>query len=513
VREADPSDDDIAAVSEVEANQREDRKQEKDPSGNEFAAILNMFFQSSTTAKPIPQETMDSADAKSASVITDITSEASSGSDPLAGLTSDSAAKSTFGNATKAADATAVSGAVAAGQSEEQLTVANALTTVDTSAIKTSLTESANAVEPGSAANLPNAMSSQDTLFTQPVSLPENIAAAAQTGHLANNNSQYVATTDAAAVTTTESTLFIAEPLAADLPDERDEVSRQIAAVLAQEDRPTRPVVSAPAQTQPLVTQGSVPLVSSERNSVVTPQLAADTAPAIAMVEEATASPQVAPTTAALTAPLWNQQQNSGEGTNSRQRPKDQQSADIDAVASNSSRGPEAGSSVAGTVRSSAPADFAETVSAELRQPLSSQVSQAVLTHLERIETQDADILTVRLDPPELGELVIELSKSKEGLSVRVTAREAVTMDMLLARGAEIEAQLRGDKMDLNSLEFLSPSSMNDNTSQQRHHTGPDYQPQIQTERRSDRRILSTLQDSRTVNAATETPHALSFRA
>jgi hypothetical protein len=86
-------------------------------------------------------------------------------------------------------------------------------------------------------------------------------------------------------------------------------------------------------------------------------------------------------------------------------------------------------------------------------------------------------------------------------------------MDMLLARGAEIEAQLRGDKMDLNSLEFLSPSSMNDNTSQQRHHTGPDYQPQIQTERRSDRRILSTLQDSRTVNAATETPHALSFRA
>ena len=35
-----------------------------------------------------------------------------------------------------------------------------------------------------------------------------------------------------------------------------------------------------------------------------------------------------------------------------------------------------------------------------------------------------------------------------------MTAREAVTMDMLFARGQEIESQLRGQHMNLKSLEF-----------------------------------------------------------
>ena len=50
--------------------------------------------------------------------------------------------------------------------------------------------------------------------------------------------------------------------------------------------------------------------------------------------------------------------------------------------------------------------------------------------------------------------MTIELSKTLEGLAVRVTAREAVTMDMLFARGQEIESQLRGQHMNLKSLEF-----------------------------------------------------------
>lgn len=77
------------------------------------------------------------------------------------------------------------------------------------------------------------------------------------------------------------------------------------------------------------------------------------------------------------------------------------------------------------------------------------------MEHIERNGVRSNDTLSVRLDPPELGEMTIELSKTNEGLAVRVTAREAVTMDMLFARGQEIESHLRGQQMNLKSLEFL----------------------------------------------------------
>ena len=77
------------------------------------------------------------------------------------------------------------------------------------------------------------------------------------------------------------------------------------------------------------------------------------------------------------------------------------------------------------------------------------------MAHFERNGARSNDTLSVRLDPPELGEMTIELSKTHEGLAVRVTAREAVTMDMLFARGQEIESHLRGQQMNLKSLEFL----------------------------------------------------------
>ena len=99
--------------------------------------------------------------------------------------------------------------------------------------------------------------------------------------------------------------------------------------------------------------------------------------------------------------------------------------------------------------------DLATSISGEMRQPLSNQVSQAIMEHIERNGVRSHDTLSVRLDPPELGEMTIELSKTLEGLAVRVTAREAVTMDMLLARGQEIESHLRGQQMNLKSLEFL----------------------------------------------------------
>ena len=159
--------------------------------------------------------------------------------------------------------------------------------------------------------------------------------------------------------------------------------------------------------------------------------------------------------------------------------------------------------------------DLTSSMTSEMRQPLSSQVSRAVMEYIERRTTADSDTITVRLDPPDLGEMVIELSKSKEGLSVRVTAREAVTMDMLLARGSEIETQLRGEKMDLRSLEFLSPDMMNGGAFQGQ--TSQDstsrFDQPVGIQRRTFRNISATQIATGAVNRTGDSQHSLNFRA
>jgi hypothetical protein len=159
--------------------------------------------------------------------------------------------------------------------------------------------------------------------------------------------------------------------------------------------------------------------------------------------------------------------------------------------------------------------DLTSSMTSEMRQPLSSQVSRAVMEYIERRTTADSDTITVRLDPPDLGEMVIELSKSKEGLSVRVTAREAVTMDMLLARGSEIETQLRGEKMDLRSLEFLSPDMMNGGAFQGQ--TSQDstsrFDQPVGIQRRTSRNISATQIATGAVNRTGDSQHSLNFRA
>ena len=117
--------------------------------------------------------------------------------------------------------------------------------------------------------------------------------------------------------------------------------------------------------------------------------------------------------------------------------------------------------------------NLATSISSEMRQPLSNQVSQAIMEHIERNGVRQNDSLTVRLDPPELGEMTIELSKTHEGLAVRVTAREAVTMDMLFARGQEIESHLRGQQMNLKSLEFLHADTSGNQFSQGQQQSDP----------------------------------------
>lgn len=159
--------------------------------------------------------------------------------------------------------------------------------------------------------------------------------------------------------------------------------------------------------------------------------------------------------------------------------------------------------------------DLTTSVTSEMRQPLSSQVSRAVMEHLERRTTAESDTITVQLDPPDLGEMVIELSKSKEGLSVRVTAREAVTMDMLLARGSEIESHLRGEKMDLRSLEFLSPDMMNGGAFQGQ--TSQDstsrFDQPVGTPRRTSRSSTGTQMTTGSTARTGDSQHALNFRA
>jgi flagellar hook-length control protein FliK len=138
----------------------------------------------------------------------------------------------------------------------------------------------------------------------------------------------------------------------------------------------------------------------------------------------------------------------------------------IGGTQTNSDAARTAAAGATGATTAISPSEFTSTTTNEVRQPLSSQVSQAVLEHFENQSAQKSDALTVRLDPPELGEMVIEISRANDGLAVRVTAREPVTMDMLLARGREIEVQLRGGKMDLSSLEFLSPGMSGGGSSQ-----------------------------------------------
>lgn len=216
-----------------------------------------------------------------------------------------------------------------------------------------------------------------------------------------------------------------------------------------------------------------------------------------------------------ITDQLWMQQPGSDADRGSGQTSSGESDQTMGRLASASSSGADGTKhSPSGTIAFTLP-DLTTSVTSEMRQPLSSQVSRAVMEYLERRTTAESDTITVQLDPPDLGEMVIELSKSKEGLSVRVTAREAVTMDMLLARGSEIETQLRGEKMDLRSLEFLSPDMMNGGAFQgqtPQDSTSRFDQP-AGTQRRSSRNISATQISTGTTSRPGDSQHALTFRA
>ena len=91
--------------------------------------------------------------------------------------------------------------------------------------------------------------------------------------------------------------------------------------------------------------------------------------------------------------------------------------------------------------------------------PLTTQVLTALVQNLSTVINETPNSLTLRLDPPELGEVDVEFTRSDEGVAVRVTARESVTMEMLLSRGGEIERMLRNQDADMVKVEFSSPDS------------------------------------------------------
>lgn len=159
-------------------------------------------------------------------------------------------------------------------------------------------------------------------------------------------------------------------------------------------------------------------------------------------------------------------------------------------------------------------ADFNTQTSSELREPLSSQTARAIVHHFETHKAEDNETLTVRLDPPELGELTIELSRTRDGLAVRVTAREAVTMDMLLARGNEIERHLKNQNVDVATMEFASSGMMNQQSSRQNGSRQTQEDLLVESSRRLSRTAVENTSNGRRDPGSTQdSSRALSFRA
>jgi len=103
----------------------------------------------------------------------------------------------------------------------------------------------------------------------------------------------------------------------------------------------------------------------------------------------------------------------------------------------------------------------------ESRVPISQQVVSIVREHLVEITRHGDSSLAFRLDPPELGELLVRVSRSDEGLALKVTVREPVTLEMLLSRGHQIESGLRGESVDLSELSFQLADHQSSSSEQQ----------------------------------------------
>lgn len=91
--------------------------------------------------------------------------------------------------------------------------------------------------------------------------------------------------------------------------------------------------------------------------------------------------------------------------------------------------------------------------------PMTSQVLVAMVQNLSVIKEQTSGSLTLRLDPPELGEIEMRFRQSEQGVELRLTARAPVTLQMLLSRGDEISRVLSGLDIDFSRVEISGDDS------------------------------------------------------
>lgn len=117
------------------------------------------------------------------------------------------------------------------------------------------------------------------------------------------------------------------------------------------------------------------------------------------------------------------------------------------------------------------------------QQNLAAKASQQIATHVSAEMTAIASAstsnleqtLTVRLDPPELGEVIVRLKKSEGGLLMRVTAIEETTQTLLQLNQSELMEAMGEQSGDV-TLEFSNDSDANDS---------PDFNEQAEAIRRT----------------------------
>ncbi len=300
-------------------------------------------------------------------------------------------------------------------------------------------------------------------------------------------------------------TTFISADFASDrnatVPVERDELTRQIEQMIARSIEPTG---NSTATVDSGVVEFSIALPDSVDLTTTLPEpnntsAVADPGPVDFVNVEEIGLPAQS-----------HRQQGGAESSLNQSDDQESPSSRIQSAATlNTSSSASAWSQASGIAST-----LTSSVQAEIREPLSSQAARAILTHLETKSNDEPETLTVRLDPPELGEMTIELSKTREGLAVRVTARESVTMDMLLARGQEIEQHLKNNQVDVASMEFVA--SGNSGGPNSRQNRGSESQEQFASQsatRQSGQSSRSGSNAPRAVGTAIDRSQPLSFRA
>ena len=96
------------------------------------------------------------------------------------------------------------------------------------------------------------------------------------------------------------------------------------------------------------------------------------------------------------------------------------------------------------------------------QEPVTAQITGSVLralhTTAQAAEQRDRT-LTIRLDPPELGTLTIQLKSTGSGMDVHLDAADPVTAEMLSSRIPEIESALRNRDVPLHRIQMNEPGT------------------------------------------------------